>query len=458
MTVQSSMTGNTEASSPIQKTGLTPPSLTPRNRTSVLRRSFSRTSSACRSLATGTLFASAILLASTAHAASAKAKAGPQPALALPVAALGYHPQSPSILLARFSTNSLDFIDEDHLLLTFRNIGLMKRAPDTAPRDEDQTIHAIVLEVPSGKVIRSADWRMHDHGRYLWPLHDGTFLVRQRDTLFRIGQRLELLPYMEAPARLQGVQPSPDGKLLVIQLDKEKHSPAEHQRLVQQALDADAPMPREDVSVLVVNAATAAVLAHTQAARPVNLPLMGNGYLETLPAKQDHWQLTYLPFLGEKKLFGDVLSTCSPTIVAATPAVSLLITCHARTDDHLVQAINADGKLLWESWWANNQIWPAFANSRDGSRFAVSRLRATHGVNALDAIGDDDIKGQALQVLDPIGGSILLSVNVTPAVSSAENFALSPSGNKFAVLTADAIEIYNVPPPAAPSAEPEKKR
>jgi hypothetical protein len=446
VTVRFSTTDHATGPSPIHTTGRTPPScLSPHRHVS------------SRRLAAGALFALAALIAVNADA-SDKAKVGPQPTLTLPVAPLGYHPQSSSILISRLSTNSLDFIDEDHLLLTFRAMSLMKRIDDARPGDEDQSIHAVVLELPSGKVVRTADWRMHDHGRYLWPMQDGTFLLRQRDTLFLTDQNLQLRPYMEAPARLQGVQPSPNGKLLVIQLDKEKHSAAEHQRLTQQAVDADAPLPREDVSVVVINATTAGVLARIEAPRPINLPLMGNGYLETLPAKQDHWQLNYLSFSGEKKVFGDVLSTCTPTEVAATPAVSLLITCHAKTDDHLVQGIDADGKVLWESWWDSNQIWPAFANSRDGSRFAVSRLRAAHGVNALDPIGDDDIRGQSLQVLDPVGGSTLLNIYVTPAVSSSENFALSPDGKKFAVLSASAIEVYEVPASAAPTAEPKRKK
>ncbi|HEY0794685.1 MAG TPA: hypothetical protein VGD64_02780 [Acidisarcina sp.] len=393
-----------------------------------------------------------------AHAANDKARAGPQPAFTLPVEPLGFHPQSAAVLVSRLSTNSLDFIDEDHLLLTFRSMGLLKRDASTRPGEQDQSIHAVVLELPSGKIIRTADWRMHDHGRYLWPMQDGRFLIRQRDTLFMTDASLELRPYLDAPSRLQGVQPSPDGKLLVIQLDKERHSASEHQRLTQQALDADASLPREDVSILIVNAATGAVLGRTDAARPIDLPLMGDGYLETLPSKLDHWLLSYVGLSGEKKVFGDVLSTCAPTEVAATPSISLLITCHAKTDDHLVQGIDAQGKLLWESWWGSAQIWPAFAHSRDGSRLAISHLRATHGVDALDPIGDEDIKGETLQVLDSTSGIVLLNINVTPAVSSSENFALSPDGKKFAVLTAKAIDIYDVPSPVLPAPEPERKK
>ena len=372
---------------------------------------------------------------------------GPQPVTRLPIAGLGYRPQSSSTLTARIFTNSLDFIDQDHLLLTFRTKGLLKRMPDAQPGDDDQNIHAVVLEVSTGKALRASDWRMHDHGHYLWPLQNGTFLVRERDTLYMTDGSLELRPYLQPPARLQDIRPSPDGKIIVVQFDQERHSAQEHERLVAEAQVSGASPPREDVKVVVMRSDTGEVLATTHANRPVNLPILPDGYLETLPGKADHWQLIFASFDGGKKIFGDVLSTCTPTTMSATVDMSLLVTCQPRTDDQLVQGIDRDGKIRWEFWWEASLIWPSIVSSRDGSRFVFNTLRATHSVSALDPIGDEDIKGQRLQVFDAAGGSLVLALNASPPTAWIQNFALSPDGKKLAILAADAVEIYDVPEP-----------
>ena len=123
--------------------------------------------------------------------------AGPKPDLRIPVEPLGYMAPSSFYLTARLSSISLDFIDKDHLLFTFRLPGLMTRLPNEPPDDEDQTIRAVVVELPSGNVTAKTDWRMHDRSRYLWRLAEGRFLVRQRSSLFLTDPSLELRPYLE---------------------------------------------------------------------------------------------------------------------------------------------------------------------------------------------------------------------------------------------------------------------
>jgi hypothetical protein len=409
----------------------------------------------------------AALLAAASSASSALAdqpktkdapgKSGPQPAIRLPVAGLGYQPQSPAYMAARLSTSSLDFIDQDHLLLTFRTAGLLKRIPGDPPDDEDQTIRAVVLEVSSGKALRSVDWRMHDHDHYLWSLQNGSFLVRQRDSLFVTDGGLELRPYLELPSRFENLEVSPDGKLLVLQIDQERHSEEEHKRLVQEALDLGTSPPREDVKILMMRSDNGEVLASSHAMRPVIIPILPNGFLETTAAKAGHWQLRYVPFGSEARVFGDVASTCAPSEFPATAAVSLIVTCVERTTDHLVQGIDSNGKLLWQFWWESTLIWPSIGGSRDGSSFAFSTLRATHPVGALEPVEAEDVKGQHVQVLDAASGVPVLTVNVAPATASDGNYALSPDGKRLAILSGTEVDVYDVPTPIIPPAAKKKK-
>src|SRR5271170_7469241 len=143
----------------------------------------------------------------------------PTPVVRISTVPLEYHPLSSFYLMSRTSSSSLDFIDNEHLLFTFRATGLLKRLPDCQPDDEDQLIRALVVHLPDGKVERSVEWRMHDRGRYLWTLGNGKFMVRQRDTLEVTDSSLELQPFLSAGSSIRLIKLSPDSRMLLIETE-----------------------------------------------------------------------------------------------------------------------------------------------------------------------------------------------------------------------------------------------
>lgn len=174
----------------------------------------------------------------------------PQPAVRIPIEALGYRPPGKLYLLAGYSSNSLDFLDSTHLLLTFRKPRLILRGPSSDGMD--QAIQAQVLELPTGKVVAEDQWLMHDRDRYLWRLADNKILLRIGSYLYETDNELHLKPLYKSPTDLKAVEISPNGRLLVVQSELEKHTPAEHERLTKRAaLVGDRP-PAEDVQIRMV--------------------------------------------------------------------------------------------------------------------------------------------------------------------------------------------------------------
>ena len=98
-------------------------------------------------------------------------------------------------------------------------------------------------------------------------------------------------------------------------------------------------------------------------------------------------------------------------------------------------------------------MWPTFAYSRTGDRFAVSLLRVTHFIDLADSLNDEDVREQVVQVFDSATGALLMATTASPILTAGQNFALSEDGERLAVLREGAIEIYKVPPPAAPAPE-----
>ncbi|WP_158751116.1 hypothetical protein [Acidobacterium sp. S8] len=370
----------------------------------------------------------------------------PQPKadFSIPVGPLGYAAPSSFYLTSRLSCISLDFIDKDHLLFTFRVAGLMKRMPDEPPNDEDQTIRAVVLELPEGKVTAKTEWRMHDRWRYLWRLADGKFLVRQRNALFVTDKSLELQPFIHTDEPLENVQISPDRKLIVMETERKGENPQTVASLA--GPPADPPPSDKPVQIYILQTDTRRVVARAETLNPVEIPMMADGHLMSIPANQNRWLVRFAPFKGEERTLTEVESNCHPTEETVSKDVALVMTCPRSGNDHVVHAVNLEGKTLWQQQWESRYIWPTFQLAQDGSRFAFSSLEVSHSIGTMDPVDETSIRSQTVGVFDIGTGHLKLVRNATPVLSAGQNYALSPDGSQFAILREGAIEIYKLPP------------
>src|SRR5215469_1680417 len=101
-----------------------------------------------------------------------------QPSYTIAAGPLGFSAPGEFYLGARNSLVSLDFLDEDHLLFTFRVPGLMHRGPNRQESEGERKIRALVLKLPDGSVDAEAVWSLHDRTRYVYGLGHGQFLLR----------------------------------------------------------------------------------------------------------------------------------------------------------------------------------------------------------------------------------------------------------------------------------------
>ena len=86
----------------------------------------------------------------------------PGPVLRLPLEAFDYQTMPASVLNSGVSALTLHYVDAQHMLLTFSRRRLMARLPDDPPTDFDRNIDAVLVELPSGKVLARTSWRLHD--------------------------------------------------------------------------------------------------------------------------------------------------------------------------------------------------------------------------------------------------------------------------------------------------------
>ena len=373
-------------------------------------------------------------------------KATQKPSVMIPIEQLGYHRPGEVYLSMRHSLVSLDFLDANHLLFTFQKKALLTREANPHPGDNDQLIHAVVVEIPTGKEVASADWRMHDHDRYLWSLGNGVFLVRQANSIFRTNESLQLIPYGRFPGNLVAIQMSPERSLLVAQSrEPEEGAPAPVDSLTSEFVQSTS----KPVVLRIVRVSDGTLVGKTRVRAAVNLPLNSDGILEVLEGKPDNWVISFAPMTTgpnpeKPKPIAELSSTCRPAVSFLNHETLMATRC-TKSRDHSQLVLDLKGNRLWEHELDGNHIWPTIARSEDGSRFAQGTLKVAGYFSVSNVPGNSDISGQMVDVFDTASGKVLMSAPATPIYDAGQNFALSADGKKFAILHDGTIEIYDLP-------------
>ena len=367
------------------------------------------------------------------------------------VGPLGYRPPGPLYMLSHKTFSSLDFVDRTHLLFTFRQPRLLRREAKASQSENGQIIQALVLDLPGGAVQTSAEWRLQDRSRYLWALGEGKFLVRRRNAYELTDASLQLRPYIEVATPVLATEISPDGRVLVIEHQFERHTTEQHSKLEAQAAKFGEPPPDEDTQITLIGTATRQTLGALHTELPISVPVTSNGYVGVVKdTGQDQFLVRYIPFQGNAVLLGKVASTCTPHENFLNSTAVMISSCGPKSPDTYLDAWTVDGKKLWSSRREGHLVMPTLAYARAGNRFAVALLRVSHTIDLADSLNDEDVREQVVQVFDAMTGTLLMSTNASPILTAGQNFALSDDGEHLAVLRQGAIEIYRVPGPPLP--------
>ncbi len=380
------------------------------------------------------------------------------PSWSIPVDPLGFSPPGAIYLGARNALASLDFVGEDELLFTFRVPGLLHRDATAGTESDERQIRAVVLSLPQGAVEAETVWTVHDRRRYLWMLHDGHFLLRDRNNLLLGDGSLNLKPFLQFPGPLLGLELDPAQQFLVTDSHEPPKTDAQPGQVASPstasaAIDSDqAPGDTAPETVVrVLRRDSGKVMLVSRARSIVHLAINSNGYLEELRGQGWAWMLNLSYFDGGSKMLGSVDSRCDPTDDFVSEREILVTACTADDSNRLV-AMTTGGRTLWADQIPSVAIWPEITIAPDGLRIARETLGVSHPVNAYAPIDSDDIKGQWLTVYDAATGDLALETPVSPPLDSGGNVAISPSGRRVAVLNAGAIQVFELPaPPPLPA-------
>lgn len=430
-----------------------------------------------------------LFLAAPAHAR------GPDPPQRIPLEPFGFQSISSRYLLEGASMLTLDYVDGQHLLVTFGVSRLMPRLADCPPDDEDRTVRAVLIELPTGREIARTEWRFHDLGQYLWNLGDGQFLLRKRDALtviapvqnFVSGQSFAEQPFLHFDRRIAAILVSANNDLLSIETIKRvppgtpvdavsqtaappsqsSASPPPVHNTGLQRRDPNAPKPDPEptptpapvrVDFLRIMrvpipgkvppsgktpptpAAPVPVRlvgrldGRIYTANAVNVPLTAAGFLRSRATTHDGVLLDFITFAGKDIDLGDFTTSCTPRPTFISPSEFVAFGCRGDAQSLDLAGFNLKGDFLWQINFTDEQAYPAFASALPAGRFAFSRTVTSTHVFGNETPSMEQLQAQEVRVIQMYSGKQLLRVVTSPIQRVGQNFTLSPDGLALAVI------------------------
>lgn len=383
------------------------------------------------------------------------AETPPKPAVRIPLSALGFPGYSVSLLHAGASMATVHMLDSTHLLFTYSLRSLVPRLPGDDVNDTDRQVEAVLVEVPSGKVLSQAKWHLHDHGRYLWSVGQGVFVVRAGNDLSLLAPMQGLAAGSESLRRYSLphrsgrpvlVQGSPDGRMLTVEMETELEpalgdDPPEGRKRHHYTLEFFRLMPGQKPGEAINVSGAGAIGSPIQ----LGLAMDGDGYLWAEDGERGKWMVSFNEFGGKQEKLAPVMSSCHPRLSLLSRSQFLVETCRGSDDTAMLSAYAFDGHENWEEPFGQTLQPPTLSLSPAAGRFALSRLVASSGGAPVSGLAHDDPITQEIRVYQTESGDMLLHVLCAPAVRSAENFDLSPDGKSLVVLGPETLDVYHLP-------------
>lgn len=377
----------------------------------------------------------------------ASKSADPKASVQVDLALLGYGtPNRIERLTDGEASVSLNFLDSTHVLLTFDNRALFRRLPSCPPTHADRIVHAVVIDVVTGKTVKESDWYLHDRQRYVWPLGAGTLLLRKSNDLYVIDANLREQLLWSSHRDLLWVAVTPDASQFIVETAADPTPTAEHSTKGSSA----------KFEAQFIDVATLKPMRTVPLKQVVQLQGTRWGY-EDLVKNGDVWLVRFGPGPTQRNNLARVRSQTVPNVLYSSSNSLLIGRCPAVGCRYSVSAFSLAGRRLWQQHWPDFHWLPTIARTKDNDRFAISALRILHATAppALDSRSADnpfnpDIPEgegfqQRIRVIDTATGSDLFTVGVHPAMMADQNFALSADGRKLASLQDSTLQIFELP-------------
>lgn len=341
---------------------------------------------------------------------------------------------------------AISYIGAGRLLFTYNPHWLISRTSSDADLPKLHIVHAALIDLGTKKVIRTADWRIHDDRQYLWSMGRDRILVHVGPELRVYDHDLRLDRRIPLNGPLAFLRVSPSGGYLAIGTIRERHSESIHRELV----EAEGKQPEEDVEVRVLDRTFQSLVDVMRSSRDAPPVLSDNGEIRVPTIGKNRWRIVEHTWTGQRHILKQVTSTCRPEVSSLPPDLLFVTGCDRLEDGKWYRVLRPDGTLVLKGESAST-LRGHTANGIAGSRlFAVGISEATRPLALDSAFHSSELKSLHVGVYAAENGKKLTEVTIPSPLATFQSFALSPDDHAVAVLNSDQITIYPLATPANP--------
>ena len=352
---------------------------------------------------------------------------------------LGYAPRPRKELGELDNDDAVAWLGTHQIMVAFNPHKLIPRDPVTSNAATIRRIHAVVIDLPTRKVVNMADWDLMDRQPYLWQLSGNRVLVHIGSELHVLSEDMKVESRIPLDGPLAFVRTSPGGELIAIAVTHERHSPELHRKL-RDALDHD---PDEDVHIRFLDQDHQTV-AEANSSRQIMPPvLLSEGQVRMLAAPDAKYRLELIPWQGEATTIARFTSGCLPSVSSFAPDLLFVATCSPQSRIHEYRVLRPDGVVVLHGKSDPQQLGQGVLGAHQ--KFAVKVLHAKHAIVDGSIFHGADLDTAEVRIYRSTDGANLGAIHAELPAPSRGAFALSSDGSQLAILSDSKVTLFSLP-------------
>jgi hypothetical protein len=361
--------------------------------------------------------------------------------LTMPVKPLGFAPSGDPGMYDLDHSNTISYLGSSRLLFTFNPHLLVPRTTADIDLPKLHLVRATLIDLPTRRVLRTVDWRIHDSHQYLWSIGTNHVLVHVGGDLRLYDLNLKEQQSLSLNGPLAFVAVAPSGSYMAIGIIRERHTRAIHREL----RDAEDREPEEDVEVKVVNSSFHLLATVMRSSRDVPPVLSDDGEIRIPMIGKNRWRIAEYSWTGQRRVLTQMTSTCRPEATSVPPNLLFVTGCDRLGNGKWFRMLRPDGKLVLKGESESTEKGHTAAGSDGSNFFAVGTTELAKAIDDSSPFYASDLKSLRVDVYRVENGRKVTGVIVLDPLPTVQTFALSPDSHHLAVLESDQIVVYSLP-------------
>jgi hypothetical protein len=359
----------------------------------------------------------------------------------LPLKPLGFASSADQAMYDLDHADTVSYIGSDRLLFTFNPHLLVPRTTADIALPKLHVVRAALIDLPTMKVLRTVDWRIHDTRQYLWSFGADHVLVHVGGELRLYDRNLKAEQRLPLDGPLAFVAVAPSGSYLAVGMVRERHTEAIHREL----RDAEDSEPEEDVEVRVLDSSFHPLASVMRSSRDVTPVLSEAGEIRIPTIGKNRWRIAEYTWTGQRRVLSQVASTCRPEAASVPPNLLLVTGCDRIGNGKWFRVVRPDGKLVLKGESQSTEKGHTASGTAGASFFAVGVMELSKAIDDSAPFHSSDLKSLHVGVYGVENGKKVTGVSIPSPLPTVQTFALSPDSRHLAVLESDQIVVYSLP-------------